>query len=160
MVYALIKRRLYEFAEKMENAEYTGEVSPRDPTFHLILQLVLWAVLFFGGSQAVQRFASGWLMLVVILPWLLISGILVRFGMGRFHGLSIPEYSDYLDKRMDRHQIEEERERAQRLEQQINQDIQKLKGMDVVDSVAVWGDGVDVELRQVSKDDDSSQDAR
>lgn len=150
-----IRRRLYAWAERHQEAEYTGEVTGADPTSQLLLHLILWGILFLIGNQIVQHFAPAWVAALFVIPWLLASGALVRFGMARYHGLSIAEYSDYLDKRTDRHREEEDRERAQKLERQINSDIQELKNMDVVESVAVWGDGVDVELRQHTRSEDS-----
>lgn len=143
-----IRRRLYAWAKRHQEAEYTGEVPPADPTTQLFLHLILWGLLFLVGNQIAQHFAPGWAAAVVSIPWLLVSGALVRFGMARYHGLSIPEYSDYLDKRTDRHRQKEDREHARQLERSINSDIQELKEMDIVESVAVWGDGVDAELQQ------------
>lgn len=146
-----IRRRLYDWAKRHEEAEYTGQVTAADPSRHLVLHLILWGVLFLAGTQTTQYLAPGWVVAVVAIPWLLISGALVRFGMARYHGLSIPEYSDYLDKRTDSYREKKDREQARKLERQINSDIQDLKEMDVVESVAVWGDEVDVELRQVQE---------
>lgn len=141
-----LKRWLYDYAQRFTEAEYTGEVEPREPTTHLFISIVLWAVLALAGDLVLGAVFSGWVKTVLALVWLLVAGFLVRFGMARYHGLSVPEYSDYLEKRTDRYTERQDRERARELERNINQQIQELKDMEAVESVAVWGDGIDIEL--------------
>lgn len=142
------KRWLNRYAERFEETEYTDPVPARDPFGQLVGQLLGWMLLFLAGFELVKLLTSPAVAVLIAVPWGLVSGILVRTTVARAQGMTIPEYSDYLEKRTDRYAERQDRERARELERNINQQIQELKDMEAVESVAVWGDGVEVELRQ------------
>lgn len=109
-----LRGRMYRWADRWVSKEYEGEVSPQDPFVPLIIGLCVWGVVLVSGLRLFEYLLPTWMAAILGLIWVIPSWLAAKWANARYHGMTIPEYQDYLNKRTDKHFEEKDRARFRR----------------------------------------------